>query len=148
MCKNFSSTISAYLAGFLDGDGSIYVRIKPNSTYRYGFQVAPYIVLFQSNQDRKNFEKICSIIGLGILRERKDGILEYSINRIDNLKLFLASVKPFLVLKKKQAELMLEILANKEKVRNQKDFEKLARLVDKFRELNYSKKRKIRTLTP
>ncbi len=148
MCKNFSSTISAYLAGFLDGDGSIYVRIKPNSTYRYGFQVAPYIVLFQSNQDRKNFEKICSIIGLGILRERKDGILEYSINRIDSLKLFLASVKPFLILKKKQAELMLKILANKEKVRNQKDFEKLARLVDKFRELNYSKKRKIRTLTP
>ena len=148
MCKNFSSTIGAYLAGFLDGDGSIYVRMKPNHTYRYGFQVAPYVVLFQSNQDRKNFEKICSIIGFGILRERKDGILEYSINRTDNLKSFLASVKPFLILKKKQAELMLKILANKEKVRNQKDFEKLAQLIDKFRELNYSKKRKIRTLTP
>ena len=148
MCKNFSSTISAYLAGFLDGDGSIYVRLKPNSTYRYGFQIAPYIVLFQSNQDRENFEKICLIVGLGIFRERKDGILEYSINRTDNLKLFLALVKPFLILKKKQAELMLKILAKKEKVKNHKDFEILARLVDSFRELNYSKKRKIRTLTP
>ncbi|KKR21056.1 MAG: LAGLIDADG homing endonuclease [Candidatus Moranbacteria bacterium GW2011_GWA2_39_41] len=148
MCKNFSSTISAYLAGFLDGDGSIYVRLKPNSTYRYGFQVAPYIVLFQSNQDRENFEKICSIVGLGILRERKDGILEYSINRADNLRLFLASVKPFLILKKKQAELMLKILAKKEKVQNHKDFEELAQLVDSFRDLNYSKKRKIRVLTP
>ena len=148
MCKNFSSTISAYLAGFIDGDGSIYVRMKPNSTYRYGFQIAPYIVLFQSNQDRDNFEKICSRIGLGILRERKDGILEYSINRIDNLKLFLESIKPFLILKKKQADLMLKILAKKEKVKNQEDFKKLAQLVDTFRELNYSKKRKIRTLTP
>lgn len=148
MCKKFSSTISAYLAGFLDGDGSIYVRIKPNHTYKYGFQVASYVVLFQSNQDRDNFEKICSIIGLGILRERKDGILEYSINRINNLKLFLASVKPFLILKKEQAELMLKILKDKEKIRNQKDFEKLAQLIDKFRELNYSKKRKIRTFTP
>lgn len=148
MCKNFSSTISAYLAGFLDGDGSIYVRLKPNSTYRYGFQIAPYIVLFQSNQDRKNFEKICSLIGLGILRERKDGILEYSINRMDNLKLFLKSVQPFLILKKEQAKLMLKILAKKKKVKNHKDFEELAQLVDSFRELNYSKKRKIRTLTP
>lgn len=148
MCKNFSSTISAYLAGFIDGDGSIYVRMKPNSTYKYGFQIAPCIVLFQSNQDRNNFEKICSRIGLGILRERKDGILEYSINRIDNLKLFLESIKPFLILKKKQAYLMLKILAKKEKVKNQKDFEELAQLVDAFRELNYSKKRKIRTLTP
>jgi hypothetical protein len=148
MCKNFSSTNSAYLAGFLDGDGSIYVRIKPNQTYRYGFQIAPYIVLFQSNQDRNNFERICSLIGLGILRERKDGILEYSINRAENLKLFLESVSPFLILKRKQAELMLKILAKKEKVKNHKDFEKLAQLVDNYRELNYSKKRKIRTLTP
>jgi len=148
MCKIFSSTISAYLAGFLDGDGSIYVRLKPNSTYRYGFQIAPYIVLFQSNQDKKKFQKICSIIDLGILRERKDGIMEYSINRTDNLKFFLKSIKPFLILKKKQAELMLKILAKKEKVKNHKDFEILARLVDSFRELNYSKKRKIRTLTP
>jgi hypothetical protein len=148
MCKIFSSTISAYLAGFLDGDGSIYVRLKPNPTYKYGFQVAPYIVLFQSNQDRKNFEKICSLIDLGILRERKDGILEYSINRMDNLKLFLASVRPFLILKKDQAELMLKILVKKEQIKNHHDFEELARLVDTFRELNYSKKRKVRTLTP
>ena len=148
MCKIFSSTISAYLAGFLDGDGSIYVRLKPNSTYKYGFQVAPYIVLFQSNQDKENFKKICSIIDLGILRERKDGIMEYSINRMENLKLFLASVKPFLILKKEQAELMLKILAKKEKIENHEDFKELARLVDTFRELNYSKKRKIRTLTP
>ena len=148
MCKNFSSTISAYLAGFLDGDGSIYVRMKPNSTYRYGFQIAPYIVLFQSNQDRKNFEKICSIINLGILRERKDGILEYSINKTDNLKFFLKSIKPFLILKKKQAELMLRVLAKKEKVKNFEDFKELAQLVDNFRKLNYSKKRKVRTLTP
>jgi hypothetical protein len=57
-------------------------------------------------------------------------------------------VKPFLILKRKQAELMLKILAKKEKVKNHKDFEKLAQLVDIYRELNYSKKRKIRTLTP
>ncbi len=40
----------SYIAGFLDGDGSIYVRLKPNRTYRYGFQVSPYIVLFQSQK--------------------------------------------------------------------------------------------------
>ena len=43
---------------------------------------------------------------------------------------------------------MLKILAKKEKVKNHKDFEELAQLVDSFRELNYSKKRKIRILTP
>ena len=78
-------THKAYLAGFLDGDGSIYVRLKPNPTYRYGFQVAPYIVLFQSQKSRKNFERICSLIGSGHLRIRKDGILEYIISKKDSL---------------------------------------------------------------
>ena len=56
MKKLISQTKRAYLAGFLDGDGSIYVQLKPNKTYRFGFQDAPYIVLFQSQKDQKNFE--------------------------------------------------------------------------------------------
>lgn len=141
-------THKAYLAGFLDGDGSIYVRLKPNPTYRYGFQVAPYIVLFQSQKDRKNFEKLCSLIGLGHLRVRKDGILEYIISRKNALQEFLQIVKPFVILKREQVNLMLEILKKKEEVRNKKDFQTLASLIERFRELNYSKKRKKRILTP
>lgn len=64
MKKVFSSAQKAYLAGFIDGDGSIYVRLKPNSDYRFGFQIAPYVVLFQSAKDRGNFEELCSLIGL------------------------------------------------------------------------------------
>ena len=143
-----SQTQKAYLAGFLDGDGSIYVRLKPNSTYRYGFQVAPYIVLFQSQKEKENFQKICSLIGLGYLRVRKDGILEYIIGKTDGLREFLKIIKPFVILKKKQVALMTEILDKKEKVKNKNDFRKLVDLIDRFRELNYSKKRKKRILTP
>ncbi len=139
---------TAYIAGFLDGDGSIYVRLKPNSTYKYGFQVAPYVVLFQSQKDQKNFEKVCSLIGLGYLRIRKDGILEYIISRNEAIRCFLKMVKPFLILKKEQADLMIEILDKKERVKDRNDFQVLANLIDRFRELNYSKKRKKHTITP
>ena len=138
----------AYLAGFLDGDGSIYAQLKPNSTYRYGFQVAVYAVLFQSQQDREQFEKICSLINLGYLRVRKDGILEYIIGKTDALREFLQMVKPFVILKKRQVILMLKILDKKERVKSKNDFVELADLIDSFRELNYSKKRKKRILTP
>ncbi len=148
MKKIFSPIKRAYLAGFLDGDGSIYVRLKPNSTYKYGFQVAPYIVFFQSQKSRINFEKICSIAGLGHLRIRTDGILEYIISKHDALIEFLEIIKPYAVLKKDQVALMIKILKLKEKIKNQEDFNALAQLIDSFRELNYSKKRKIRKLTP
>jgi hypothetical protein len=138
----------AYLAGFLDGDGSIYAQLKPNPTYRYGFQVAVYAVLFQSEQDRRQFEKICSLIGTGYLRVRKDGILEYIIGKTDALREFLQMIKPFAILKRRQIDLMLEILDMKVRVKDKKDFIKLAKLIDRFRELNYSKKREKRILTP
>ncbi len=137
-----SQTQKAYLASFLDGDGSIYVRLKSNSIYRYGFQVAPYVVLFQSQKEAKNFKKICSLIGLGYLKVRKDGILEYIIGRIDELREFLKIVRSFVILKREQVALMIEILNKKEKMKNEKDFRKLTDLIDRFRDLNYFKKRK------
>ena len=148
MFKSLSSTQKAYLAGFLDGDGSIYVRLKPNSTYKYGFQIAPYIVFFQSKKDRTNFEKVCSLCELGYIRERNDGILEYIISKKDAIREFLMAVGPYVILKAQQVKLMTRILNLKDQVKNKNDFNVLAKLIDSFRELNYSKNRKVRTLTP
>ena len=148
MFKSLSSIKKSYIAGFLDADGSIYVRAKPNDSYRYGFQVSPYIVFFQSAKETKKFKEVCELIGYGKMRKRKDNILEYTINKIDDIKDFLKNIRPYVILKKDQIDLMLEIIDKKKKVCERKDFQKLLDLIDSYRELNYSKKRKKRTLTP
>ena len=145
--NNLSLAQKSYIAGFLDADGSIYVQAKINKTYKYGYQIAPYIVLFQSKKD-DNFKQICKLIGAGYIRERNDGIIEYIIGRLDEITEFLKMVEPYVLLKKKQVQLMKKIIERKKKINNKKDFEVLINLVDRFRELNYSKKRKIRILTP
>ena len=148
MKKIISQTQRSYLAGFLDGDGSVYAQLKPNKTYKYGFQVVCYIVLFQSQKERNNFAKICRMINLGYLRVRKDGILEYIIGTQEGIKKFIELVEPYSIMKKPQLGTLKRIILLKSKVKNQKGFNALARLIDTFRELNYSKKRKVRTLTP
>jgi len=145
--QNDSSTFAVYLAGFLDGDGSIYVRAKPNSSYKYDYQVAPTIAFFQSKKSHM-FPKLCERIGFGTMRIRKDNIFEYTISKQEEIKIFLEHVLPHLVLKQEQAKLMLRILKTKANVQNKDDFKKLLALIDSFRDLNYSKKRKVRTLTP
>ncbi|PJC51433.1 MAG: hypothetical protein CO031_02585, partial [Candidatus Nealsonbacteria bacterium CG_4_9_14_0_2_um_filter_37_38] len=77
-----------------------------------------------------------------------DGILEYIIGKTDNIKKFLAMIFPYIILKKEQASLMIKILEAKKKVKNKKDFTELMKLIDRFRNLNYSKKRKNRIVTP
>ncbi len=138
----------AYLAGFIDGDGSIYVRLKPNSSYRYGFQIAPYIILFQSAKDEANFNKICKLLNCGYLRRRKDGILEYTIGRQEEILTLIAKIKPHLILKRRQADLIEQILKFKIQVKNKADFIKLMALINNFADLNYSKKRIKHKLTP
>ena len=143
-----TQTQLAYLAGFIDGDGSIYVRLKPNETYRYGFQIAPYIILFQSAKDEANFKNICDMLDCGYLRRRKDGILEYTIGRREEILALVKEIKPYLILKRRQADLLEKILILKSAVKNAKDFSKVMDLINQFGEINYSKKRIKHKLTP
>lgn len=134
----------AYLAGFLDGDGSIYVRVKPNSTYRFGYQIAPSIAFFQSEKEEKKMIKFQKEYKLGYIRKRNDGIIEWVIGKEAEIKFLLDKTIPFLYLKQKQAQLMIEVLNKKSKIDNKKDFLLLTDKIEQFRNLNYSKKRKKR----
>jgi LAGLIDADG endonuclease len=142
-----SQTFLVYIAGFLDGDGSIYVRAKPNTSYRYGYQIAPYIVFFQSSSEAR-FPDLMKKVKYGKMRIRNDGMYEYTIGKHEELVEFLNKIEPFLFLKKAQAKLMLEILHTKKNVKSAKDFANLLEKIEQFRSLNYSKKRIKRALTP
>ena len=136
-----SNKQKAYIAGFLDGDGSIHVRLKPNSTYRFRFQISPSLVFYQSKKEKSYMQWLKNLIGRGYIRERKDGIIEYVIGDVKSIRILLESIEPYLKLKKRQASLMLKTLGMKEKVKSAKDFVKLSEEIDKFEKLNYSKKR-------
>ena len=142
----FSPTERAYIAGFLDGDGSIYVQAKKNDTYRYGYQVAPAIVFFQSAKSEELFTAFYDFLNLGLMRNRKDGVMEITVGRIAEILQLIEIVKPYTRLKRKQLALLEQILETKKAVSDEKSFSELLRLIDGYRNLNYSKKRNV--LTP
>ena len=136
-----SKELRAYIAGFLDGDGSIHVRLKPNKTYRFRFQVAPSIVFYQAKKEKQFLEWMQKILQRGYLRDRNDGICEYVIGDQKSMLWLIAELLPYLKLKKRQAQLMREVLLFKDKVENGKDFLILSQKIDEFQKLNYSKRR-------
>ena len=142
----FTPTDRAYIAGFLDGDGSIYVQAKKNDTYRYGYQVAPAIVFFQSAKSEKLFTEFHEFLNLGSMRKRNDGVMEITVGRMAELLQLIEIVKPYTRLKRKQLELLEDILRAKETVEDRKSFSNLLKLIDGYRNLNYSKRRNV--LTP
>lgn len=131
----------SYIAGFLDGDGSVYVRLRKNDTYKYKYQIAPYIVFYQKSEYLNFLQGIKNLLKIGYIRTRKDGMAEYVIGDVKSLKSFSMTINRYSILKSRQLKLMLKILQIKEKVKNAKDFVKLCEIIDKFKSLNYSKKR-------
>ena len=139
MKNNFWS----YIAGFLDADGSIYVQLKQNSTYRYKFQIAPSVVFYQKKTEKVGLPEIQKKLGLGYIRYRNDGMVELVINDRKSINTLLIKTLPHLILKVDQARLMIKIITKMDNIISVEDFISLARLVDHFRELNYSKKRTV-----
>ena len=68
---------------------------------------------------------------------------DYTIVESKEVYKILKLLQPYVKLKKKQVELGLEILNKLENEKSNEDFLEICKLVDKFKELNYSKKRKI-----
>lgn len=145
MMSHISKSLWAYLAGFLDGDGSIYVRVKPNDTYRYGFQISPSVVFFQSIKEKVKIQKMQKSYGVGYIRERNDGIIEWVVGDEKSIRLLMKSVTPFLILKTEQAKLMLEVLNSRQQIKSEEDFVNVVKNIDRFQKLNYSKKRSVGT---
>ncbi len=131
----------SYIAGFLDGDGSIYVQAKPNKTYHYKFQISPSVVFFQSSKNEKFIKEVQKILNIGYIRRRKDGVCELIIGKEQEIIELLNNINKYLILKKPQSILMIKILKAKQNIKNANDFLRVVELIDQFYRLNYSKKR-------
>ena len=137
------STILAYIAGFLDGDGSIFFQIIPRKDYKQKFQIRTSIAFYQKTEFVWILEWLKEKFGVGYIRHRKTGISDYTIVKSKEVKRILLLLQPYVKLKKKQVELGLNIIDKINNKKSNKDFLEICKLVDKFKDLNYSKKRTI-----
>src|SRR3989344_7251597 len=137
------STVLAYISGFLDGDGSVFFQIVPRKDYKQKFQIRTSIAFYQNTKNVYILEWLKEQFEIGYIRHRKTGISDYTIVESKEVRKILLLLQPYVKLKKRQVELGLKILDKLESKKSDEDFLEICKLVDKFKELNYSKKRKI-----
>ena len=145
--KDLSAEKLSYLAGFLDGDGSINAQIVRRVDYRLGFQIRVSITLFQSSKRHwflitlQNQFLVC-----GTLRFRNDGISELALVGVQTVKPFLECLQPYILIKKRQAEIVLELCNKLSKNQSPEEFIQLCKKVDLLESINDSKKKSIRAV--
>ncbi len=135
---------ASYIAGFLDGDGSIHFQLVKQKEYRFGFYIRATLSLSQSTSARQGLEQIQTLLGGGgYLRDRGTGMSDLVITSRPLLLRILQEVEPYVIFKRVHVRRALAILPQLERVRDPEVFLHLARQVDAFATLNYSKTKRI-----
>jgi len=133
----------AYIAGFLDGDGSIMAQLVHRKDYKLGYQIRVSIVFYQKTVHQEFLFWLKEQLEIGYIRQRPDGMSEYCLVGLAEVRFVLELLSPYLHLKQELALAVLGLIKNhppQRKMTPQKLVE-LAKLVDESARFNYSKKR-------
>jgi hypothetical protein len=135
-----------YIAGFLDGDGSIIAQLVKRDDYKNGYQIRLSIQFTQLTKRRIYLEKLKDLIGVGYIRDRSlkaSQVSDYVITETKQVYLFLKMLTPFLRIKKKQADLVITIIERLPLAKDPHKFYELCQKVDQVAAFNDSKSRLI-----
>ena len=107
----------AYIAGFLDGDGSIMVQVKRRADAQKGWRIMVTICLYQDSRHKAPLLWIRDVFGIGYISDRNDHMTELRMNGYRQVKRILTLLQPYIKFKKKQVVFTLRILDLLEKKR-------------------------------
>ena len=94
----------SYIAGFLDGDGSLMLQIKKRKDGRLKRRFMCTICFYQDSRHEKSLYWIRNILGIGYISRRNDSMTELRINGFKQARDILKSLLPFIRFKKNQAQ--------------------------------------------
>lgn len=101
----------AYIAGFLDGDGYITIKIEKMKTCILGHRARVRVGFCQSKSRRFVLDQMREIIGSGVVSEYKhNNMAEYVISDQKSIFDLLEHLSPYLIVKKKQLKLAKKFL--------------------------------------
>ncbi len=136
----------AYVAGFLDGDGSLMLQIKKRSDGKIGLRFMPTICFYQDTRHESPLLWIRDLFGIGYFSRRNDGMSELRINGYKRVATILNDLSPYIRFKKVQSQALLNacrILSSTTFSKlSKKELEILADLVLIIQNENYVTKKK------
>lgn len=127
--------VSAYIAGFFDGDGSVRLQFQPRQNSKSGFRIRAVISFAQKVGHEKELKWIREQLGIGYLYTRNDGMSELKIEGLKQVKSILTNLLPYVHFKENQVRLVIKALNILEK--NPRDIVKVAQIADRISGYNY-----------
>lgn len=134
----------AYIAGFLDGDGSLMLQIKKRKDGKTGRRFMSTICFYQDSRHYQPLTWFRHALGIGYLSHRKDGMTELRINGFKQVRNILRKLLPYLKFKTDQAIALIEacdvLCTKRSSCLTEKELRKLVKLISRIQLSNYTTK--------
>ena len=140
--RRINQTVLAYIAGFLDGDGCIKARIDKQLNNKFGWRTRIAVTFTQHTKNQRVLDWIQKQLQVGTIADYSSKHMsEYAITDSKFIERLLLNLRPYVVNKTKQLDLALQLLALKDRFKNETSFKKAWELAMEIRSLNnYPKK--------
>ena len=136
----------AYIAGFLDGDGSLMLQLKKRKDGILKFRFMATICFYQDTRHEKTLYWIQKVLSIGYISRRNDGMTELRINGFKQVRDILIKLAPHIRFKKLQSNALIKacyiLSSTKFKMLNQQKLKKLVDYVLVIHGENYVTKKK------
>ena len=131
-----NETEKAYIAGFLDGDGSIMAIIEPHKECRFGYRIRVMLKFAQHETSANILSYIMSLLGAGHVGKSTKQVRECVIRDQKQIEQILSSLLPYVKLKNQQVRLALQLIEKLRHINKKADFLESAKMADKIANLN------------
>jgi len=136
----------AYIAGFLDGDGSLMLQVKKRSDSSRGLRFMATICLYQDTRHDEHLRWMKKFLSTGYISVRNDGMTELRIQGYETVFHTLSMLKPYLRFKAVQCEALMQacVLLIQTPLKQMTD-DNLKQIVDcilRIQNMNYVTKKK------
>ena len=120
----------AYVAGLLDGDGSIMAHIEPHRECRFGYRIR-VVVKFSQHEDSEGIlvelQRLC---GDGYLSRANKHVRELALKSARSVEGLLKNLEPYVRIKRTQVKCALALIQRLKDVQTLDEFKQAAELAD------------------
>ena len=122
----------AYVAGLLDGDGSVMAPMEPHRECRFRYRIRVVVKFSQHEDHDQTLMELKALCGDGYVSQSNKRVREFAVKSSRGVERLLRDIEPYVRIKRTQVRQALALMEQLKHVQTLEQFRRVAELADQL----------------